>query len=83
MMMTGPNISQPRLLYYSLLLTYIDGERSDVNKAATIAGGFLGTLIAIMLVLLIAVGIVIFMKKGIQNCFRLTPSLKSNPLKLY
>ena len=69
-----------------LLLTWTDGERSDVNKAATIASGFLGALVAILLVLLTAAEIVIFMKKGIQNYFRLTPSLKSNPLtklKLY
>ena len=69
-----------------LLLTCIDGERTDVNKAATIAGAFLGALMVTLLMVLTAAGIVIFMKKGIQNCLRPTPSLKSNPLtklKLY
>ena len=47
------------------LLNCIDGERS--NKTVTVAGGFLGALVVILLMLLSAVGIVIFVKKGIQN----------------
>ena len=46
-----------------LLLTCVDGERLD--KAATIAGGFLGALVVILLIMLLtAAGIVIVVKKG-------------------
>ena len=51
---------------YLLFLNCIDGERSN-KLSVTIAGSFLGALVAIVLMLLSVVGAVIFVKKGAQN----------------
>ena len=51
---------------YLLFLNFTDGERSD-KSSVTIASGFLGALVAIILLLFSVVGAVIFVKKGAQN----------------
>ena len=53
-------------------ISLIDGEQAGktVSTVTIIAGGFLGALAVIMLMLLTAVGIIIFIKKGIQNYFQ-------------
>ena len=45
---------------------FIDEEKSD-KSSVTIAGGFLGALVAIVSMLLAVVGTFIFIKKGVQN----------------
>ena len=49
-----------------MIMNYVesDGERSD-KSSVTIAGGFLGALVALILILLAVVGTVIFTKKGV------------------
>ena len=86
LLIIGPKHNHPqmscRIQFMLLLLTCIEGERSlsDNNTATvavpaivTIAGGFLGALVAILLMLLTAVGIVIFIKKGIWDCLQQSP----------
>ena len=46
---------------------FIGEERSDIVRSLTIAGGLLGALAVILLILVTAVGTVILVKKGIIN----------------